>query len=306
VRSPRRVALAIVVVPALLLVLGASGCRGAEAPPRVPEPPRDADAGVVVPPADAGAPTRPTGNVRIRSFDEAKKLLVRLYVEHSPRRDVYCGCPFAQEPGRGLRVDLAACGYASAGDTIRAERIEWEHAVPAAKFGRTFTAWREGDVRCVDGRGKAYHGRTCARLASPEFARMEADLHNLFPAVGEVNGLRGDLPMGLAEPRGHAPSGKEARVLRFGACTSAVEGAVFQPRVEVRGDLARAYVYMDAAYPEREILDDAHRALFAKWDREDPPDAWERERNRLIEAVQGNANPFVTDAPEAAQGDAIR
>ncbi len=286
---------------ALLFAVGlcASACGGAGPAPRVPEPPPDGGA-VVGPKGDAGVAARPTGNVTIRSFDEAKKLLVRLYVERSPRRDVYCDCPFSLEPGRGLRVDLAACGYTSAGHATRAERIEWEHAVPAAKFGRTFAAWREGDPRCVDGRGRPYHGRTCARLASPEFSRMEADLHNLFPAVGEVNGLRGDLPMGLAEARAPASAKREARVLRFGACKSRVEGMVFQPRAEVRGDLARAYAYMDAAYPEREILDEAHRALFAAWDREDPPDAWERERNRLIEELQGNTNPFV------AQGDAIR
>lgn len=293
-----RLSVALLPFP-LALGVGASGCGGSGPAPHVPEPSHDGGV-VVAPPGDAGVPPRPTGNATIRSFDEAKRLLVRLYVERSPRRDVYCGCPFALEPGRGLRVDLAACGYTSAGDAARAERIEWEHAVPAAKFGRTFAAWTEGDPRCVDGRGRPYHGRNCARIASPEFARMEADLHNLFPAVGEVNGLRGDLPMGLAEARAPASAKREARVLRFGACTSSVEGMVFQPRVEVRGDLARAYAYMDAAYPEREILDDAHRALFATWDREDPPDAWERERNRLIEGLQGNGNPFVT------QGDAIR
>lgn len=221
---------------------------------------------------------------------------MRLYVEHSPKRDVYCGCPFSPDPGHGLRVDLAACGYEAVHDPARAERIEWEHAVPAAKFGRTFAAWREGDDRCVDGHGKRFRGRSCARLASPEFARIEADLHNLFPAVGEVNGLRGDLPMGLLDPPeagGKTPRESPKQVIRFGQCTSRVEGAFFLPRSEVHGDVARAYKYMDASYPERHILDDAHRALMDAWDAEDPPDDWERERNRRIEELQGNANPFI-------------
>ncbi len=271
----------------------AAGCatRGPSGePPRVPEAPL-VDAG----PPDTGAetdagPPAPRGNTRIRGFDEAKKLLVRLYLDHSPKRDVYCGCPFGAEPGRGLRVDLLACGYTTFRDRERAERIEWEHAVPAAKFGRTFVEWREGDDRCVDGRGKRFRGRSCARLASPAFARMEGDLHNLFPAVGEVNGLRGDLPMGLLDGP-EAPTAKGP--IHFGQCTSAIEGAVFMPRREVRGDLARAYKYMDAAYPERHILDDAHRSLFDGWDAEDPPDAWELERNRRIEELQGNGNPFI-------------
>jgi deoxyribonuclease-1 len=131
-------------------------------------------------------------------------------------------------------------------------------------------------------------------VASAEFARIEADLHNLFPVVGEVNGLRGDLPMGVLDPPeralAHAAS---ASSFRFGACQSAIEHGVFLPRREVRGDLARAYKYMDKSYPERHLLDDAHRAVFDAWDRDDPPDAWERERNRRITARQGNPNPFI-------------
>ena len=65
------------------------------------------------------------------------------------------------------------------------------------------------------------------------------------------------------------------------------------PRREVRGDLARAYKYMNISYPERKLIDEAHRAVFDAWDSEDPPDAWERERNKRIAARQGNANSFI-------------
>jgi deoxyribonuclease-1 len=228
------------------------------------------------------------GNHGIRVFDEAKRELARIYAGH--HEDLYCGCSFAIEPRHGMRVDLAGCGYTAARDRARAERIEWEHAVPASAFGHTFVAWREGDPTCVDGHGKRFRGRKCARVASAEFARIEADLHNLFPVVGEVNGLRSDLPMGVLDSAGVAP---QSATFRFGACQSAIDHGVFHPRREVRGDLARAYKYMDRSYPERHLIDDAHRALFDAWDREDPPDRWERERNRLIAARQGNSNPFV-------------
>jgi deoxyribonuclease-1 len=234
------------------------------------------------------------GNHGIRGFDEAKRELNRIYVAAGQHVDLYCGCTFLAEPGRGMRVDLSGCGYVSARDAARAERIEWEHAVPAAAFGHTFSEWRDGHPRCVDGKGKRFHGRKCARLASAEFARIEADLHNLFPVVGEVNGLRGDLPMGVldAPDRAHAHIGG-ASSFRFGACQSAIERGVFLPRREVRGDLARAYKYMDRSYPERGLIDDAHRPLFDAWDHDDPPDAWERDRNRRIAARQGNANAFI-------------
>jgi deoxyribonuclease-1 len=34
--------------------------------------------------------------------------------------------------------------------------------------------------------------------------------------------------------------------------------------------------------------------LYTAWSRQDPPDAWEVERNRLIKAIQGKDNKFVT------------
>jgi deoxyribonuclease-1 len=263
------------------------------APPAPPAqlPAPDDDATSAPPPA---GPVGSSGNHGIRGFDEAKKELARIYAAAGQHLDLYCGCTFVAEPGRGLRVDLPGCGYVSARDPARAERIEWEHAVPAAAFGQSFTEWRDGHPKCVDGHGKHFHGRKCARMASAEFARIEADLHNLFPVVGEVNGLRGDLPMGVLDPpdraRGHVGG---ASSFRFGACQSAIERGVFLPRREVRGELARAYKYMDRSYPDRHLIDDAHRPVFDAWDAEDPPDAWERERNGRIAARQGNANAFI-------------
>jgi deoxyribonuclease-1 len=249
-------------------------------------------------------PVGPGGNRRIRSFDEAKVALSRIYEKH--RVDLYCGCPFVAEPGHGLRVDLGTCGYVVARDAVRAGRIEWEHAVAAATFGRTFGEWTNGDDRCIDAKGKRFKGRKCAGT-SPEFARMEGDLHNLFPVVGEVNGLRGDLPMGILDPPDRTPAHHKkpsAGVFTFGACRSTIERGVFLPRTEVRGDLARAALYMDRAYASRHILDDAHRRLFERWSLEDPPDDWERERNRAIIERQGNGNPFIT--PEETRVDGRR
>lgn len=291
-----------------------SGCSSAasrgrsEEPASAPSAPpastaHDDDDGEPTPmPPETQPPAGPvgsTGNHGIRVFDEAKKEAGKIYATGGHHIDLYCGCAYAAEPGRGMRVDLASCGYVPARDAARAERIEWEHAVPAAAFGHTFTEWREGSPKCVDAKGKRFKGRKCARIASAEFARIEADLHNLFPVVGEVNGLRGDLPMGILDPpdraHAHLNAGGTSATFHFGQCASAIEGGVFMPRREVRGDLARAYLYMNQSYPERGLVDDAHRAVFETWSKEDPPDAWERERNKRIAARQGNANGFIGD-----------
>jgi deoxyribonuclease-1 len=68
---------------------------------------------------------------------------------------------------------------------------------------------------------------------------MEADMYNLHPEIGEVNELRGDKNMGEV---GESPTEGAGRL------SLAMTADTFQPRPEVRGDVARAYLYMDAAY----------------------------------------------------------
>jgi len=81
--------------------------------------------------------------------------------------------------------------------------------------------------------------------------------------------------------------------LAFGRCDLELQDRKIEPRPDIRGDIARTYFYMDAAYPGRGILSRQDRKLFEAWDAEDPVDDWERERARRIEARQGNKNPFV-------------
>jgi deoxyribonuclease-1 len=84
------------------------------------------------------------------------------------------------------------------------------------------------------------------------FRRIEADLHNLTPAVGELNGDRSNLPYGIVagEPR------------LYGACNFEIGGKarVTEPREEVRGDAARIWLYMADSYKIK--LGAAQRTLF--------------------------------------------
>jgi len=50
---------------------------------------------------------------------------------------------------------------------------------------------------------------------------------------------------------------------------------------------------MNDAYPGKGIISKKNRKLFKAWDKADPIDAWEKERARKIERIQGNVNKFV-------------
>ena len=115
---------------------------------------------------------------------------------------------------------------------------------------------------------------------------MEADMYNLFPAIGEVNGLRSNYPMTIIE-------GEERE---FGKCDVEIKRRKVEPRNEVRGEIARTYMYMDAVYPGKGIISKKNRSMLEEWNRSDPVDEWECERARRIEKIQGNRNEIVLDS----------
>ena len=216
------------------------------------------------------------GNLTIDSFDKAKRHMRKIYEGYQVT--FYCGCKYSD-----AGIDFSSCGFKSFRDEHRAKRIEWEHVVPASDFGRSFVAWREGDSRCRDRGGKTFKGRKCARLVSPEFNRMEADLYNLVPAIGEVNGLRKDYPMGLL------PDSPKI----FGRCQTKIDNGFIEPREAVRGFIARTYKYMNKSYSGHGIISRKNEKLFDAWDKQYPPDLDEMERARRIAKIQGNINIFV-------------
>jgi deoxyribonuclease-1 len=230
-----------------------------------------------------GADGIQTGNTTNDSFNKSKQLLHSvIYKDSTSRQDIYCGCKYDEKK----EVDFNSCGYKPEKDNTRAHRIEWEHAVPAEAFGQSFKEWREGSPDCVDNRGKPFKGRKCAEKVSLEYRRMQADMYNLYPAVGEVNGLRSNYSMAMIPGSNY----------RFGECRTKIEDRKIEPRPEVRGEIARTYFYMEQAYPGRGIISGKNEKLFQAWDKADPVDEWECERASRIAKIQGNINLIVEQA----------
>ena len=211
------------------------------------------------------------------SFSAAKRVLPQIYwqlkEEFGQQHTVYCSCPIefsgsAKKPK--WSVDLGPCGYEARKNKNRARRIEVEHIMPAWEFGHQMKCWQEG------GREQ------CGKVA--QFKKMEGDLHNLFPSVGEVNGDRGNFQF----------TDMGAKPTKYGKCPMVVDFKLklAQPPKEARGLIARAYLYMAQKYKIR--LAAQQRRLYEAWDRQYPVTKWECRRNELIAAAQGNDNPFVT------------
>jgi len=203
------------------------------------------------------------------SFSQAKRIATKIYKDH--KQTFYCHCEYNAKK----KVNHRSCSYKIRKNKKRANRIEWEHVMPAWAFGHTRQCWREPEAfaACEKKKGKYHSGRKCCRKVDTVFKAMEGDLHNLVPAVGELNSDRSNFSFGIVagEPR------------KYGSCDFEVDfkHRVVEPMPEVQGDIARVYFYMSKKYGLR--MSKKQQKLFQVWDKQDPQDSWEREKLIRIE-----------------------
>ena len=188
---------------------------------------------------------------RIPDYDAARSLFWRsLYNQGG--ETLYCGEKFGDDR-RGLNV---------------------EHVFPMS--------WVTRELRC----GK----RNQCRRRSERFNRIEADLHNLYPARREINDAR----------RSYRFAEIPGELRRFGSCDFEVDDRqrTIEPRPASRGEIARAMFYMRDTYDLPIFRKQTE--LLLRWHRADPPSDEERRRNEVIDKIQGTRNPYI-DKPELAR-----
>jgi len=219
------------------------------------------------------------------NFSESKKFAKDIYSGNETT--FYCGCSY-QVKGKKLVPSWDSCGYfprnkytKSGKLNSRSLRIEWEHVMPAWFFGNQMECWKAG-------------GRKACKK-NKLFAKMEADLHNLVPAIGEINGDRSNFTFEHIDG--------EERV--YGACDFEInfKDRVVEPRQSIQGDIARIYFYMSETY--NVPLTQKLQRMFKTWSKLDPVNEKEFERNSKIFRIQGNSNPFV-DAKQTIKNEVTR
>jgi len=129
------------------------------------------------------------------------------------------------------------------------------------------------------------------------------DLHAIRPAEVTVNTARGNRAF---------DDGGELYIDRDGPTRCRSDADSWEPRNEVKGDIARAIFYMAVRYEDAdldlELTEDTRgqqdkaplhgvASTLMRWHVQDPPDDAERLRNDRVEELQGNRNPFI-DHPQ--------
>ena len=126
------------------------------------------------------------------------------------------------------------------------------------------------------------------------------DLHHLRPADPRTNSTRSNLDFDNGgEEIEYAPG-------------NFYDSDSFEPRDEVKGDVARMVMYMAVRYEGDQYVDlelneklengknpfHGKQSVLVEWSEQDPPDEFEKTRNDVIyEDFQHNRNPFI-DHPE--------
>lgn len=145
---------------------------------------------------------------------------------------------------------------------------------------------------------------------------MYSEAFHIYPTDGKVNGQRSNFPYGECANGTTLPSNGSVKALgRLGSCTfPGYSGTVFEPDDQYKGDFARSYFYMAAAYNDKiagwnskMLAGNSYPAfsswainLLLKWHREDPVSQKELDRQEVVYGAQHNRNPFI-DHPELAE-----
>lgn len=189
------------------------------------------------------------------SFTQSKQQLKQAYKQYDFHTEFYCGIDFdadtlkiLESPQYTPRKAFTNKGKAN----VRAKRIEFEHIMPAHRFGKNLACWQNGGRKACEN--------------DKNFKQMEAEKRNLVPAIGEINADRSNFA--YAESK-DVPQGQ------YGKCNAYTDfkNKRFYPRDEVKGIIARIYLYMAKQY--KITLTQEEQSLMESWDKAYPPTEYE-------------------------------
>lgn len=133
---------------------------------------------------------------------------------------------------------------------------------------------------------------------------IKSDIHHLYPTLNIVNARRANNPfMEIADAMtdewwASEDASEWVPDLEVRDSFSESTDSLFEPREDHKGNVARSMFYIYVIYGDRQI-DKAwfapQAATLLEWNRKDPVDQSERERNEAVLQAQGNLNPFVVD-----------
>jgi len=189
----------------------------------------------------------------------------------------------------------------------RARDIMFDHISDPANQDTVAEIYTGNERRGIRDRRTAYERGLNTEHTWPQSlgasGAAKADLHHLRPSDTGINSNRSSYPYGEVSGKPFHEFPGVGGTSRMGNNRNGV--LVFEPRKDVRGDIARGLFYFYTCYAaaptilgEPSMRNFVHEApVLAMWHRADPVNAAERQRNEAVYQAQGNRNPYI-DRPE--------
>lgn len=210
------------------------------------------------------------GSQDVHSFSTAKK---KLYTKVFPNsgKTFYCGCDWSAK-----KTDLNSCNlqsYFPKKQRKRSARTEAEHIIPASWMLKHSGKYRQC---ALDAKRKGESARDYCQKYDINYKKAHNDLVNLFPVVGQINADRSNKPF---------TDKAKTNVKLYGQCEISIGSRGIVPPKDKQGDIARIALYIQDTYGV--TYSNRQASLFAKWNKQDPISAEERNLQKKIIQIQG-------------------
>ena len=188
------------------------------------------------------------------------------------------GCGYTYDPKTCMDktlVDTSTCSVKE-----KKQTMQWMQVVPDTFYGRDMACMNE--KVCVSPyTGESYRGKLCCRQTNAEYRKMEAELFNLIPVVSAISKKHEGKPFGdIKKPKKLVGKVK-------------IDDNYIEPPDEVKGDIARVYLYMDQRYSLQLTTDE--KEMFLRWHNLDAVDQRECDMAKIIMKVQGSSNRLLEE-----------
>lgn len=207
---------------------------------------------------------------------QAKNIVKMINLDYKTTR--LNGCSYIYDPKTCMDktlVDTSTCSVKE-----KKQTMQWMQVVPDTFYGRNMACMNE--KVCVSTfTGQPYKGKLCCRISNAEYRKMEAELFNLIPVVSAIAKKHEGKPFGEVKK----PKQLVGKVK--------IDDNYIEPPDDVKGDIARVYLYMDKRYDLQ--LTPQERALFERWHALDAVDAKECSIAKIIKKVQNVSNPWIDE-----------
>ncbi|MFK7873056.1 MAG: endonuclease [Oligoflexales bacterium] len=216
----------------------------------------------------------------VPSYEKTKKNL-KNYVYTKYKQTFYCQCKFEAQHMKITKPLNCAQGLLKHNEQetqFEKTEVNWEHIVPVSRF-QPKTYSKEAHIKSIEISLRFSHKTSLFNL-------MKSDPHNIVPAHAQTNLKRGRKKL---LPINNHKKNDSLCGLKISSFEKKAE-----PNLSIRGWIARAHLYMSAAYPEVIQLTSEEKQTYQNWHHAHPPGPQEISAIKKSEQIWSHTSKHVS------------